>query len=80
MKQPTTLATLKPLGEVLDEMSWNWLQDCEPDLAGALRQVIEAGANADSVRSYVLRMTERRELALRCEQASRHLRSRVQEA
>ena len=65
--------SMRAIGAVLDEMSWNWLQDNEPELAGAVREVVEAGAKAEDIRSYVMRMTERRELALRCEQAARHL-------
>ena len=67
---------LKPLGDVLDEMSWEWLRDNEPELAGALHEVAEAGAMPSDVRSFVMRMTERRELALRCEQAARFIHAR----
>lgn len=69
----THYVSMQPLGEVLCEMSWNWIQDNEPELAQALREVVESGARAEDVRSYVMRITERRELALRCEQAAKHL-------
>lgn len=72
-------ASMQPIGAVLDSMSWDWLQDNTPELAAAIREVVEGGARASDVRSYVMRQTERRELALRCEQAARHLLATLRE-
>lgn len=64
---------LEPIGEALDEMSWEWLGDNAPALASAVREAVGRGGQAEDVRSYVMLQTERRELALRCEQGARHL-------
>lgn len=64
---------MQPLGDVIDEESWDWLMDNRPEVAIAVRDVVEGGASAEEIRSYVMRQTERKELALRCEQAARHV-------
>lgn len=70
-KQQTDV--MQPLGEVIDEESYEWMMDNRPETAIALRDVVEGGATAAEIRSYVMRQTERKELALRCEQAARHI-------
>lgn len=64
---------LTTLGEALDEIDWQWLSDTHPRLAEALETEIELGADPDQVRRFVMQRTQRKELALRCEQAARHL-------
>ena len=70
MAKPKDLAIL---GAALNELSWQWLNDNCPNLAEALTIAVERGATPVEVRRFVMHRTERRELALRCEQAARHL-------
>ena len=67
------LKDLPAIGEPIDEESWEWLRDSLPALAEGVRTEVGKGATPEQVRVYVLDRTERRELALRCEQAARHL-------
>jgi len=64
---------LTAIGEALDGISYQWLCDNHPRLAEAIETEVRMGATPDIVRRYVMRQTQRLELALRCEQAARHL-------
>lgn len=59
------------IGQALDEISAQWLSDNHPRLAEAVLVEVEMGATPELVRRYVMRQTQRVELALRCEQAAR---------
>lgn len=65
--------SLSLLGDALDEVSWQWVSDKHPCLADAIEEAVGAGIEPERVRRFVMRRTQRRELALRCEQAARHL-------
>ena len=60
---------LTAIGSALDEISWYWLSDNFPRLAEAVEVETTKGADPVQVRRYVMRQTQRMELALRCEQA-----------
>jgi len=64
---------LPAIGAAINEESWEWLRDMLPQLAEGVKTEVGRGATPDQVRVYVLNRTERRELALRCEQAAHHL-------
>lgn len=64
---------LPAIGAAINEESWEWLRDQIPQLAEGVSTEVGRGATPEQVRVYVLDRTERRELALRCEQAARHL-------
>lgn len=64
---------LEILGDALDAVSLQWLNDNYPELAEALAREMDLGATPVQVRRYVMGRTQRLELALRCEQAARAL-------
>lgn len=66
-------ANLSIIGSALDAISWEWLNDNHPQLAEAIEVEVARGATPDAIRRYVVRRTQRLELALRCEQAALHL-------
>lgn len=66
-------ADLSIIGSALDAISWEWLSDNHPQLAEAIEVEVARGATPDAIRRYVVRRTQRLELALRCEQAALHL-------
>lgn len=70
---------MEGLGKALDEISWDWLEELYPGLAGALEAEMKRGAGPAEVKRFVLARTYRVELALRCEQAARHLLGGVEE-
>ena len=59
------------VGRELDGMSWGWLNDNYPGLAGAVEMAVDAGARPEELRRLVMARTGRVELALRVEQAAR---------
>lgn len=59
------------IGEALDEISWYWISDNYPQLAEAIQTEVKRGARPEAIRRFVMKRTERLELALRCEQAAR---------
>ena len=73
------MTILKPLdkfaalGAAIDQVSLQWLNDNVPALAQAVEDTVAAGASPAEVRRFVMRQTQRQELALRCEQAARAL-------
>ena len=64
---------LPRIDEAIDEESWEWLQDNVPTLATAVRKEVAGGANPDEIQRHIMRRTQRAALALRCQQAARHL-------
>lgn len=71
---------IKPLGlvtEALDEISYDWLYDTHPVLAEAIDIAVRQGITPREIRAHVMTQTQRIELALRCEQAARHIASGV---
>ena len=70
---PTKPKDLARIGAALDEISFAWLSDNRPTLAEAIEIEVERGATPVQIRRFVMSKTQRIELALRCEQAARHL-------
>ena len=64
---------LPHLAAAINEESWQWLQDNTPILADALAREVAAGATAEEVRRYAMRMTQRPALVLRLRQAAAFL-------
>lgn len=62
----------------LDRMSFEWLSVNAPDLVVAIEQEVDAGTDPDAIRFLVQRHVgpDREGLALRCQQAARHMRRR----
>jgi len=69
----TQAPTLVTIGSALNEISWYWLSDNHPRLAEAIETEVDRGATPKAIRRYVVRRTQRIELALRCEQAAAFL-------
>lgn len=71
----TSILSLPRIGRALDEISWQWINDNHPLLAEAIEDEVSHGATPRQIRRYVVRQTQRYELALRCEQAARFLKN-----
>ena len=67
-------ANLKTLTKALDKNSYEWLALHDPDILAGIEQAIAAGAGVADIRQHVLMHTHRLELAMRCEQAARHVK------
>jgi len=61
------------LGQVLDKESYEWLGSTHPDIADAIELEVQAGRTPEQIRHFVLKHTQRPELAQRCLQAARHV-------
>jgi hypothetical protein len=63
------------LGAALDRMSYDYLATNAPDLLLAIEEELDAGISPEGVRFFVQRRVgpDREGLALRCEQAARHM-------
>lgn len=61
------------IDQALDAISWDWLSTTHPLLAEAVQTDTRRGAEPDQILRFVMKKTERLELALRCQQAARHL-------
>lgn len=68
---------MKNLGKALDEISYEWLMSQHPNLAVAIEDEVREGATPAKIKHFVLLQTQRLELALRCEQAARHLTAEI---
>lgn len=66
-------AALPALVQALAAESWQWLSDQQPEIADALSTEIGRGATPSQIRATVMRLTDRRELAVRCELAAQYL-------
>ena len=64
---------LERITQAVDAISAEWLGDNHPDLLVAIEASVGEGAEPAAIRRHVMGLTDRRELALRCEQAARFL-------
>lgn len=66
---------LPEITAAIDAESWDWLQDNAPALASAVAAAVKRGRSPEQIRRHVLREVgaHRLALAVRCEQAARHL-------
>lgn len=55
------------LGAILDRESYEWLAAAHPDILAAIEAEVAAGQTAEQIRLFVVRQTERVDLAKRCE-------------
>lgn len=69
----TVYRELPHLAAAFNAESWQWLQDNAPLLADALAAEVRQNATPEQVRLFAVRVTGRREIALRLEQAAAHL-------
>lgn len=72
---PKKASDMEVLGHALDAESWDWLETNHPNLADAIQAEVNRGADPATVYRFVIARTDRRELALRLEQAARWLLS-----
>jgi hypothetical protein len=63
------------LNRALDEISYEWLMAQHPGLVAAIEAELGRGITPIRIKQRVLLHTQRLELALRCEQAARHMMS-----
>ncbi len=68
------------LDAAIDAEAWQWLQETAPVYADAVALEVQRGHTPDDIRQRFMRLTQRQPLALRLEQAARHLRRQRQEA
>jgi len=61
------------LQQALDAESHEWLAGNAPLILSALEREVAGGKTPEQIKLFVLRQTGRFEIALRCEQAARHL-------
>lgn len=61
------------LRESLDAESWDWLSETLPGVAEGVSVAVVSKQSPGDIRRFVAGQTGRLELALRCEQAARHL-------
>jgi hypothetical protein len=63
------------LSKALDGISYEWLMAQHPGLVAAIEAELGRGVTPARIKQRVLLHTQRLELALRCEQAARHMMS-----
>ncbi len=68
------------LDAAIDAEAWQWLQETAPVYADAVALEVKRGHTPDDIRQRFMRLTQRQPLALRLEQAARHLRRQRMEA
>jgi hypothetical protein len=73
----TTTIDFPDLDAAIDAESWEWLQNDSPIMADALESEVKRGHQPDEIRQRSMRLTQRPALALRLEQAARHLRRQM---
>ena len=61
------------LERALDAESYEWLATNQPDILTAIETEIGNGHTPEQIKWRVLRRTNRLEIAMRCEQAARHI-------
>ena len=76
----TTTIAYPDLDAAIDAESWQWLQEAAPVYADAVAAEVKRGHAPGDIRQRFMRLTQRPALALRLEQAARHLRRQRQEA
>ncbi len=69
----TTLIEFPALDAAIDAESWAWLQEAAPVYADAVAAEVKRGHKPGDIRQRFMRLTQRPALALRLEQAARHL-------
>ncbi len=70
---------MERLGQALDRESYEWLASYQPDILEAVEAEVAAGRTPEQIRLFVIRKTGRTELADRCEQSARHIKSMMVE-
>ena len=76
----STTIDFPDLDAAIDAEAWQWLKDAAPVYADAVALEVQRGHTAADIRQRFMRLTQRPALALRLEQAARHLRRQRQEA
>ena len=76
----TTMIDFPDLDAAIDAEAWQWLQEAAPVYADAVTAEVKRGREPGDIRRRFMRLTQRPALALRLEQAARHLRRQRQEA
>ena len=76
----TTTIAYPDLDAAIDAEAWQWLQETAPVYADAITAEVKRGHTAADIRQRFMRLTQRPALALRLEQAARHLQRQRQEA
>ena len=76
----TTMIDFPDLDAAIDAEAWQWLQETAPVYADAITAEVKRGHTAADIRQRFMRLTQRPALALRLEQAARHLQRQRQEA
>lgn len=66
--------TFPTLEEAINEESYNWVSENYPALAKALEEEVKAGGKPEDIRRFIVAQTQREALALRLEQAAKHLK------
>lgn len=69
------VGTMDRLGKALDRESYEWLASHAPDILEAVEAEVNADRKPEEIRLFVIRRTGRIEIALRCEQAAKHLKA-----
>ena len=69
----TTTIAYPDLDAAIDAESWQWLKDAAPAYADAVAAEVKRGHAPGDIRQRFMRLTQRPALALRLEQAARHL-------
>lgn len=65
--------SMPSLQQALDAESYEWLAGNSPVVLAALEREVAGGKLPEQIKLFVLKQTGRIEIALRCEQAARHL-------
>lgn len=73
LRVATAAAAMPDLQVALDAESYEWMAANNPDILRAIEREVRAGHEPRSIRQFVLVQTSRWEIALRCEQAARHI-------
>ncbi len=69
------LQELPHLDQAINEESWQWLDDNAPIYAKAVQKEVANGRTPEQIRYYFMKRTQREAMAMRCEQAARHLQA-----
>lgn len=70
VNQHTAMPTLE---RALDAESYEWMATNQPNILTAIEAEVAKGRTPDQIKWRVLRITNRFEIAMRCEQAARHV-------
>lgn len=74
----TTVIDYPDLDAAIDREAWEYLQDAAPVYADAVAAEVKRGHAPADIRQRFMRLTQRPALALRLEQAARHLAREAQ--